>query len=85
MGAIRSLPLRPGWILSKGGITSSDVATVALGTRSAFVLGQLLPGVPVWRLDGGRYPGLVLVVFPGNVGDDGALRAAVSGLARASP
>jgi uncharacterized protein YgbK (DUF1537 family) len=85
MGAIRSLPLRPGWILSKGGITSSDVATVALGTRSAFVLGQLLPGVPVWRLDGGRYPGLVLAVFPGNVGDDGALRAAVAGLARASP
>ena len=85
MGAIRSLPLRPGWVLSKGGITSSDVATVALGARSALVLGQLLPGVPVWRVEGGRYPGLVLVVFPGNVGDDGSLRSAVTALARASP
>jgi uncharacterized protein YgbK (DUF1537 family) len=84
MGTLRALPQRPAWILSKGGITSSDVATVALGARSAQVLGQLLPGVPVWRVDGGRYPGLVLVVFPGNVGDDGSLRAAVTVLARRS-
>ena len=82
MGAVRALPLHPAWVLAKGGITSSDVATVALGTRSALVLGQLLPGVPVWRLDGGRYPGVVLVVFPGNVGDDGSLRSAVTALAR---
>jgi uncharacterized protein YgbK (DUF1537 family) len=84
MGTLGALPRRPAWILSKGGITSSDVATVALGARSAQVLGQLLPGVPVWRVDGGRYPGLVLVVFPGNVGDDGSLRAAVTALARRS-
>jgi uncharacterized protein YgbK (DUF1537 family) len=82
IGAVRSLPRQPAWVLAKGGITSSDVATVALGTRSALVLGQLLPGVPVWRVDGGRYPGVVLVVFPGNVGDDGSLRAAVTVLAR---
>ena len=82
IGTVRALPLQPAWVLAKGGITSSDVATVALGTRSALVLGQLLPGVPVWRLDGGRYPGVVLVVFPGNVGDDGSLRAAVTALAR---
>jgi uncharacterized protein YgbK (DUF1537 family) len=82
IGAVRSLPVAPGWILAKGGITSSDVATGALGTPSATVLGQLLPGVPVWSADGGRYPGLVLVVFPGNVGDDDALRRAVAILAR---
>jgi len=82
MGTVRALPLRPAWVLAKGGITSSGVATVALGTRSALVLGQLLPGVPVWRVDGGLYPGVVLVVFPGNVGDDGSLRSAVTALAR---
>jgi uncharacterized protein YgbK (DUF1537 family) len=81
VGTVRSLAVRPGWILAKGGITSSDVATAALGARSATVLGQLLPGVPVWRVDGGRHPGLVLVVFPGNVGDDDALRRAVAILA----
>jgi uncharacterized protein YgbK (DUF1537 family) len=66
--------------VAKGGITSSDVVTGALGARSATVLGQLLPGVPVWRVGGGRHPGIALVVFPGNVGDEDALRRAVAAL-----
>jgi uncharacterized protein YgbK (DUF1537 family) len=81
IGTVRDLPLRPAWIIAKGGITSSDVATRALEARSATVLGQLLPGVPVWRVDGGRYPGIALVVFPGNVGDEDGLRRAVALLA----
>lgn len=33
------------------------------------VMGQILPGVPVWSMaNDSRWPGLPLVVFPGNVG-----------------
>lgn len=38
------------------------------------VLGQVLPGVPVWKLGPeARYPGMAYIVFPGNVGDTDAL------------
>jgi uncharacterized protein YgbK (DUF1537 family) len=37
--------------------------------RRALVLGQVRPGIPVWRLGSeARFPGLGYVVFPGNVG-----------------
>jgi uncharacterized protein YgbK (DUF1537 family) len=66
---VRGLDQRPGWIVAKGGITSSDVGTEGLGVRRALVLGQIRPGVPVWRLGPeARFPGLSYVVFPGNVG-----------------
>jgi uncharacterized protein YgbK (DUF1537 family) len=72
---------RPGWVIAKGGITSSDIATQALGVKSVTVLGQLLPGVSVWRCGGeSRWPGLIYVVFPGNVGDSQALGEAVTRL-----
>jgi uncharacterized protein YgbK (DUF1537 family) len=74
---VRELEPRPAWIVSKGGITSSDVASVGLGARRARVVGPVLPGVPLWRVRrrGGSVP---LVVFPGNVGGDDALREAVA-------
>lgn len=66
---IRLMETRPRYILAKGGITSSDVATRALHVKRAMVRGQVLPGVPVWELGPeSRYPGLPYVVFPGNVG-----------------
>lgn len=72
------LHIRPGYILAKGGITSSDVGVRGLGVRRAWVLGQLLPGVPVWRTDDeSRFPGLPYVIFPGNVGSEDSLRQAV--------
>lgn len=38
------------------------------------VMGQILPGVPVWSMpEGSRWPGLPLVVFPGNVGGKEAM------------
>jgi uncharacterized protein YgbK (DUF1537 family) len=71
---VRGLPTRPAWIIAKGGITSSVIATEALDVRRAWVLGQAIPGIPVWRTGPeSRWPGLVYVVFPGNVGDDSAL------------
>jgi uncharacterized protein YgbK (DUF1537 family) len=78
---VSTLRTRPRWLVAKGGITSSDVATTALGVRRALILGQALPGVPVWLLGPEtRWPGLAYVVFPGNVGDDDALGHLVSRL-----
>lgn len=78
---LHQIQVRPRYILAKGGITSSDVATHGLGIKRAMVLGQLLPGVPVWRTSiESRYPDLPYVVFPGNVGGETALWQAVQNL-----
>jgi uncharacterized protein YgbK (DUF1537 family) len=78
---LRRIESRPRYLVAKGGITSSDLATHGLGVRRALVLGQALPGVPVWRLGAeSRYPGLVYVVFPGNVGGPAALAEVVAAL-----
>lgn len=68
------IDLQPRYLVAKGGITSSDVATKGLGVRRAMVLGQPLPGVPAWKLGSEtRFPGMSYIVFPGNVGDNDAL------------
>ncbi|WP_433475042.1 four-carbon acid sugar kinase family protein [Spirillospora sp. CA-142024] len=65
---------RPRFVLAKGGITSSDIATGALDVRRAWVRGTLLPGiVSLWDPDSGPCMGVPYVVFPGNVGGDEAL------------
>jgi uncharacterized protein YgbK (DUF1537 family) len=75
---VQRIRTRPGWVVAKGGITSHEIARGALGMREARVAGQLLPGVPVWiGAEGSRWPGVPLVVFPGNVGDEAALLRAV--------
>ncbi|BCX02668.1 MAG: hypothetical protein KatS3mg053_0606 [Candidatus Roseilinea sp.] len=74
---VRGIAVQPRYVLAKGGITSSDVATKGLDVRRAMVLGQLLPGVPVWRLGSeSRFPGVIYIVFPGNVGGSDALAQA---------
>ena len=61
------LNVRPSFVIAKGGITSSDVATKALGVRRALVLGQILPGIPVWQTGSeSRFPRMPFIVFPGN-------------------
>ena len=76
---VRKITQKPRYILAKGGITSSDVATRALGVRKARILGQVLPGVPVWKLGReARYPDLAYIVFPGNVGGPEALATTMS-------
>lgn len=71
---VKRLAVQPRFIVTKGGITSSDIATQALGVRRADIMGQTLPGVPVWRSGReSRYPSLPLIIFPGNVGDRDAL------------
>ncbi len=79
VAAVREIEARPGFVIGKGGITSSDIGTRALEARRAVVLGQIRPGVPVWRLgEESRYPGLPYVVFPGNVGEAGTLAEVVT-------
>ncbi|HEY0373785.1 MAG TPA: four-carbon acid sugar kinase family protein [Amnibacterium sp.] len=75
----------PAFVVAKGGITSSDTATVALGIRRAWARGTLLPGiVSLWEPVGGPAAGLPYVVFAGNVGDDDALATVVARLVAAS-
>ena len=76
--AVRRLATTPRFIIAKGGITASDLATEALAVQRALVIGQILPGVPVWRLqEESRFPGMPYVVFPGNVGTDDSVAEAV--------
>lgn len=64
----------PDFVVAKGGITSSDLATEALGIRRATVEGSMLPGlISVWRAQSGPAADTPYVVFPGNVGDDDSL------------
>ncbi len=71
--------IRPRFILTKGGITSSDIAVKALGIKRADVLGQIKPGVPVWRCGPESIcPDTPLIIFPGNVGDDGTLKEIIA-------
>lgn len=65
---------RPAFVVAKGGITSSDVATGSLGIDRAWVRGSLLPGiVSLWEPVSGPAQGLPYVVFAGNVGDENSL------------
>ena len=67
----------PAFVIAKGGITSSDIGTKALKVRRALVMGQIRPGIPVWRTGAeSRFPGIPYVIFPGNVGEDTTLREA---------
>lgn len=85
MEIVRHIGTRPRYILAKGGITSSDIATKALDTRLAKIVGQALAGVPLWQLGGeSRHPGVPYIVFPGNVGDHNALAEVVKSWARPS-
>lgn len=71
----------PRFVIAKGGITSSDVATRGLDIRRAHVKGSLFPGiVSVWEAVDGLAAGIPYVVFAGNVGDDTSLTAAVQRL-----
>ncbi|GHH84570.1 hypothetical protein GCM10018793_49340 [Streptomyces sulfonofaciens] len=76
---------RPAFVVAKGGITSSDVATGALGIRRAWARGSLLPGiVSLWEPVSGPAAGLPYVVFAGNVGDEDALADVIERLESAS-
>ena len=78
-GFVKGLTVQPSYIISKGGITSSEIGTSGLSVKRAMVLGQVLPGVPVWHLgEESRFPGMAYIIFPGNVGEPDALASIVN-------
>lgn len=78
---VARLNIRPDFIIAKGGITSSEIGTKALGCRKARVMGQILKGVPVWETGPeSKFPGIPYVIFPGNVGNENGLLDAVQKL-----
>lgn len=86
MRLVRNLPRDTGFLVSKGGITSNDTLSVGLALSTARVVGQIHPGcsVVVCPQTHPRYPGLPVVIFPGNVGGDDALASVYSVLASPS-
>jgi uncharacterized protein YgbK (DUF1537 family) len=87
MDVVRGLPRTLGWLISKGGITSNDTLSQGLALAAARVLGQILPGVSVVRCpdDHPSFPGMPVVIFPGNVGGDDALATAFLRLSGRTP
>jgi uncharacterized protein YgbK (DUF1537 family) len=66
----------PRFVIAKGGITSSDVASKGLGIRRATVIGPMLPGiVSLWSGENEPARGIHYIVFAGNVGDETSLTA----------
>ncbi len=66
---VRDFEIRPKYIIAKGGITSSDVGTKGLQVKKATVVGQIAPGIPVWKTGSDSvFPHIPYVIFPGNVG-----------------
>ena len=83
---VQSITVTPRAVISKGGMTTYNVARKALRVTQARVIGQVLPGVPVLRLGpDSLLPEGILVVFPGNVGEVDALARALSKLCPVQP
>lgn len=83
VGTVREIvsQIRPSFVLAKGGITSSDTATVGLGITRAWCRGTMLPGIiSLWEPVTGLAQGIPYIVFAGNVGDDDALVAVIDTL-----
>ncbi len=72
------LNVTPAFVVAKGGITSSDIGTKALKVKRANVLGQIRPGIPVWKTgEESKFPHIPYVIFPGNVGEQNTLKEVV--------
>ena len=47
---VKHIKTKPAFLVAKGGITSHDVAFKSLNISTARVIGQIEPGVPVWKV-----------------------------------
>lgn len=71
----------PRYVIAKGGITSSDIGTIGLEVKKAEVIGQIAPGIPVWRTGNDSiFPHIPYIIFPGNVGENDTLKMVVQKL-----
>jgi uncharacterized protein YgbK (DUF1537 family) len=74
---VQNLPRQISFLISKGGITSNDVLSKGLKLKASRIAGQIITGCSVVQCpDEHRYPGLPVVIFPGNVGDELSLAEA---------
>lgn len=78
--AVSSLLSEVSVVVAKGGITSAEVARTGVGATSALVLGQVLPGVSVWRMSAHDGREVLYVVVPGNVGGPDTLTRVLDAL-----
>ncbi len=75
---VQRLSVQPGFLIAKGGITSSDVGTKGLSVKKALVMGQVKPGIPVWQTGKeAKFEKMSYIIFPGNVGEVTTLREVV--------
>ena len=65
-----------GYLISKGGITTQTLLADGLGLEAVQLEGQLLPGLSLVRPSAGRFQGLPILTFPGNLGSADTLREA---------
>ena len=65
-----------GYMISKGGITTQTLLADGLGLDAVQLEGQLLPGLSLVRPSKGRWQGLPILTFPGNLGSADTLREA---------
>ena len=65
-----------GYLISKGGTTTQTLLAKGLGLTAVQLDGQLLPGLSLVRPSEGRYAGLPILTFPGNLGCADTLRDA---------
>jgi len=78
VAVLKKIQIIPSFFVAKGGSTASDIATKGMGVKKAFAIGQILPGVPVWLLEPEkRFNQMPFIIFPGNVGDELALKKVV--------
>jgi len=64
-------------LVTKGGITASDVIAHSLGARRGTVRGQVRPGVSVWDVTTGAGRDVRCLIVPGNMGSEEILADAV--------
>lgn len=80
---VEELHVKPKYVIAKGGITSSDIATKGLAIHRGMVLGQVRSGIPVWRTDEqSKFAMMPYLIFPGNVGNRTTLYEIVEELER---
>lgn len=66
---VQQLPIRLGYLVSKGGMTSNTILARGLNLSSVRLLGQILPGCCIVQTaPDHRFSQLLVVLFPGNVG-----------------
>lgn len=61
----------PRYLVAKGSITATEIATRSLNVQRATVAGQLIPGVPVWTVGGSQEMSYIIV--PGSVDEPDTL------------